>query len=77
MRAVIESTCYELSKASLEPVLAGRPEIAEALSLIVARRQRQLQKVASEKLDPDQETEARTSLARQVLGKIRNFFGLG
>ncbi len=77
VRAMLESTCYELSKASLLPLLTARPEIADTLSQIVARRQRQLQKVSAEKTDPQQEQEAEQGLASQLLGKIRRFFGLG
>lgn len=66
--------CYRLAKADFEKVLVQRPELADAMAEILARR-------ASELSSRREETarEAGERMARQksqIVSKIRNFFGL-
>jgi len=67
--------CYRLAKADLEQVLVARPEVAEAMAEILARRQSQL---SSHREDASREARDRhiASEKRAIVGKIRAFFGL-
>jgi small-conductance mechanosensitive channel/CRP-like cAMP-binding protein len=68
--------CYRLAKADLEKVLKARPELAEAMAEILARRESEL---SSHREHMSRELREReiASQKRQIVGKIRSFFGLG
>jgi small-conductance mechanosensitive channel/CRP-like cAMP-binding protein len=68
--------CYRLAKADLEKVLKARPELAEAMAEILAHREAEL---SSHRADATRESRERhiASQKRQIVGKIRSFFGLG
>jgi hypothetical protein len=65
--------CYRLDKSGFESIIKGRPDIAEAMSRVLAMRHEQLQ---------DRRTAAQ-NLAREpmrhadILDRIRSFFGPG
>ncbi|MFZ5786002.1 MAG: cyclic nucleotide-binding domain-containing protein, partial [Acidobacteriota bacterium] len=72
--ALCEVECYRLDKATFEAIIADRPELAEGLAEILARRQLALAEVR-EGLD----AAAREQLAsrkKDLLGRIRGFFNL-
>lgn len=68
--------CYRLAKSDLEKVLKQRPELAEAMAEILARRESEL---TSKREDASRESREKhiASQKRQIVGKIRSFFGLG
>ena len=64
--------CYRLDKSGFESIIKGRPDIAEAMSRILAARHEQLQdrRAAAENL-------AREPMRHvDILGRIRTFFGI-
>ncbi|MCB9592258.1 MAG: mechanosensitive ion channel family protein [Sandaracinaceae bacterium] len=67
--------CYRLDKASFENVLVHRPELAEAISELLAERAMKLAMVVDEleEAHPDRMEEEKS----RVLHTIREFFGLG
>lgn len=73
--AVSDVECYRLDKEAFHDILQRRPEIAENISVILARRRVELE-AALEDLDE----EARQMRARHhqgdLLRRIRDFFGL-
>lgn len=68
--------CYRLAKADLEKVLKARPELAEAMAEILARRQSELSSHREHMSREPHERDIATQ-KRQIVGKIRSFFGLG
>jgi small-conductance mechanosensitive channel/CRP-like cAMP-binding protein len=73
--ALTDLDCYRLDKQALENILQERPEIAEAISHTVARRQMELDNVLGD-LD-DAARRARVADAQtSILDKIQIFFGL-
>ena len=74
IHAVTESVVYEIHKEPLTHLMHERPELAEHLSRILAERQL----MTSEALKHDEqlrEAEDFDSLARQLLGRMREFLG--
>ncbi|HUS63924.1 MAG TPA: mechanosensitive ion channel family protein [Kofleriaceae bacterium] len=73
--ALTDVVCYRLAKEQVEAVLKRRPELADELAEILARRSAELDerreglsgRAATARLDADR---------RQIVSKIRNFFGL-
>jgi len=67
--------CYRLDKAVFHETIKARPELAEMLAEVLAKRRVQL---AAVKEGLDHEAQARRLAAAKVdlLGKIRDFFGL-
>ena len=63
--------CYRLDKEGFGQIIRGRPDIAEAISRVLAKRQSQLQ---------DRRTSAELSALQprqdHILGRVRAFFGL-
>ncbi len=73
--AVTDAVCYRLDKESFADVLRRRPEIAEAISKVLARRKLELD-VMTEDLNADA-LEARVANTQgDLLDKIRSFFTL-
>ena len=67
--------CYRLAKADFEKVLVERPELAEAMAEILARRESELTSHRDESVRESRERMATQRV--QIVGKIRSFFGLG
>ena len=76
---VVASTdveCYRLDKASFADVIRERPAIAESMSHILAQRQQQIDELQSEYRKEQSESD-RAAHRAAILGRIRDFFGLG
>jgi small-conductance mechanosensitive channel/CRP-like cAMP-binding protein len=72
---VSESVVYEIRKEALKHIMEQNPEVAERLSRILAQRQL----LTSQELERPQhsgESDDLDGLARQLLGRMRDFFGL-
>jgi CRP-like cAMP-binding protein len=70
--AATDTVVYEIAKDEVGEILASRPELAETISKVIAKR-----RVATEaRLAANSESaaEEQASLAQQILGKIRFFF---
>ncbi len=68
--------CYRVDKGNVERVLSLRPDVAEQLADVLARRQAELL-VARENLD-EARARADGEVSRvDILGRIRSFFGIG
>lgn len=74
--ATTDSTCYRIDKADLEPILATRPEIAEDVAQILARRRTELDAVR-EDLNEDAKRRRMSEAQGDLLQRIRRFFTLG
>jgi small-conductance mechanosensitive channel/CRP-like cAMP-binding protein len=73
--ALTDTTCYRLEKAVFEEVLKHRPEIAKALSQVLASRLVVLVS-ARENLNEAEKEARRASEQGRILEKIQTFFGL-
>jgi small-conductance mechanosensitive channel/CRP-like cAMP-binding protein len=77
--ATVESVtaveCYRLDKAAFQGLLSKRPEVAETIADLLARRKSELS-TAREHLDADADGERIRITRTDLLGKIRNFFAL-
>ena len=72
--ALTDAALYELRKEDLSPMLAGRPELGEALADLMTARQR-WGRSRMETFEGIHEIEPRSSPAR-ILTRLRSFFGL-
>ncbi|MBI3183984.1 MAG: mechanosensitive ion channel [Myxococcales bacterium] len=73
--ALRDVECYRLDKNAFEEVIRRRPELAEDVAEILARRRRELT-AAKEGLDQESNSRQLAEDKRDILGKIRQFFGL-
>jgi CRP-like cAMP-binding protein len=73
--ATTDTVCYRLDKAQLMEILQKRPEIAEGISLILARRRVELD-AAKEHLTEEALKQRLQSTQGDLLARIRNFFTL-
>ncbi len=73
--AVTDVVCYRLPKAELEGVLKRRPELAEELAEILARRENELD-ARRQHLNAQAREQHIESDRRRLVSQIRNFFGL-
>jgi small-conductance mechanosensitive channel/CRP-like cAMP-binding protein len=67
--------CYRLEKLGFQELVAKRPELAEQIAHILAKRQTELSAVR-EDLDQATARERMRVASNDLLGKIRDFFGL-
>jgi CRP-like cAMP-binding protein len=74
--AVTEVIAYEITKEHFQQLLARRPEIADSISQIVARRRESTEGLLHA-ADADQLPAQPASLASQLLTRIRTFLGGG
>jgi len=76
--AVGDVACYRLDRADFKDVLARRPEIAQGIALILARRKLELE-TARETLQEEEEAGRRRLQSAQgdLLSRIRSIFALG
>lgn len=73
IKAVTDVVAYELRKEHMAPLLKARPEVADAISEIVARRQIAAERALAEVATPEKE-EQTLSLAANICGKMKRFF---
>lgn len=73
--ALTDVVCYRLPKAELEGVLKRRPEVAEELAEILARRDSELD-ARRQDLGQQAREQQVESDRRRLVSQIRNFFGL-
>jgi small-conductance mechanosensitive channel len=66
--------CYRLDKTVFESVLQSRPELADAISKVLATRPFAVDSLA--KADPSDTPTSQPQRASEILGRIRRFFGL-
>jgi len=69
-----DAVIYEIEKSQLEPILKGRPEIAEILVELLGHRQEATQALADAPKDVSPAAHASGGYAEQMLDRIRNFF---
>jgi CRP-like cAMP-binding protein len=69
-----DGVAYEIGKEPFRSLLTARPELAELISRIIAERRVRDQR-AIEALAADEPTTSTKTLAGQILGRIRSFFG--
>ena len=67
--------CYRLARADLEKILQQRPELADALAEILARRETELS-AHRDTLSREARESRIASEKSRLVGKIRSFFGL-
>ena len=73
--ALTDVVCYRLSKAELQAVLQRRPELADELADILARRENELD-ARRQNLNTEAREKRVDSDRRRLVSQIRNFFGL-
>lgn len=71
--AATDVLLYELTKSNMDSIFMQRPELAEDISLLVARR-RLANDAAYARATASEQATQETSLAREILAKIRSFF---
>lgn len=67
--------CYRLDRAAFEDIIRSRPQIAEDVSRILAVREVELQSVR-QALDAESRASEVSRRHGEILGRIREFFGL-
>jgi small-conductance mechanosensitive channel/CRP-like cAMP-binding protein len=72
--AIGATECYRLDKAAFEQIIRERPEIADGMATVMAKRRRELFAANDA---PGKAREEEDHEAAKILGKIRGFFGLG
>jgi small-conductance mechanosensitive channel/CRP-like cAMP-binding protein len=73
--ALTDSVCYRLDKRAFSEILQRRPEIAEAISHLLAKRKTELDALA-QGLDADAMRRRTASTQSDLLERIRRFFTL-
>ena len=67
--------CYQIDKRGFDAIIKARPEIATAISEVLAKRQA-ANLATLEALDAEQRARHATGAAAEIVRKIRDFFGL-
>ena len=75
VRAAVDSMLIEITKDALQPILLRRDSLMEAMSSALAERQLQNSKAATQELREEDSHAAQQTLAAQLLGRMRSFFG--
>ncbi len=73
--ALTDVVCYRLAKSDLQEVLKRRPELADELAEILARRENELD-ARRQNLNADAREKRVENDRRRLVSQIRNFFGL-
>ena len=73
--AVTDASCFRLGKENFQAVLSRRPELASALSAVLAERRIELD-FRRGGMDAATRDARRKGEAERILGTIRSFFGL-
>jgi small-conductance mechanosensitive channel/CRP-like cAMP-binding protein len=76
VRALEYTECYRLDKEAFHDVLHTRPEIAEHISQVLARRRVELE-AARENLDAEARARRLNYAQKDFFARITSFFGLG
>jgi CRP-like cAMP-binding protein len=71
-----QTDCYRMDKDGLNEILQQRPEIAEHISHVLARRKVELDNVR-ENLDAEGRARMMTHMQKDFFARISKFFGLG
>jgi len=74
--ALEDTDCYRLDQEGVHDLLHSRPEIAEHISLVLARRQVELDAVR-QNLDADARAQMMAKAQKDFFARISLFFGLG
>ena len=67
--------CYRLDKEAFEQIVRSRPSLAEEISHMLAKRRIDLE-AAKENLNAESHAQRLTTARHDILGKIRDLFGL-
>jgi CRP-like cAMP-binding protein len=73
--AVTDAECFRLDKATFQQVLQARPELAESMAAVLTRRRAELLAVR-EGLDAEASMRRLAGSEKDLLDRIRGFFGL-
>lgn len=73
--ALSDVECYRLDKAAFQAVIDERPELAERVAEVLARREVDLE-AARESLDEEALRRRRDAAKHDLLSRIRDFFGV-
>lgn len=73
VRAVTSAVAYEITKASMTELFQSRPALAETISAVVAERKLRNERAGSPGADHEL-TKKQSTVASEILGKIRHFF---
>lgn len=76
VRATVDSMVIEITKEALQPILERREAVVETMSNALAERQLQNDRAALANTSPAESQLARQTLAGQLVGRMRTFFGL-
>lgn len=71
----VDSLGFEITKETLAPIIMNRPELAESLSETLAERQMRTREAVAA-MDTESSSDRRASLAKEMLGGIKRFFGI-
>ncbi len=71
--AATDTLLYEVSKSNMEAIFGERPEVAEQISLLIAKR-RLANDAAYARSTAIEQASQENNLAREILAKIRRFF---
>jgi small-conductance mechanosensitive channel/CRP-like cAMP-binding protein len=74
--ALSDLVCYRLDKSAFQEIISRRPEIAEDISHVLARRKVELEAIREE-LDEESKRQRMGHTQRALLDRIREFFRLG
>ncbi|HET9530092.1 MAG TPA: mechanosensitive ion channel family protein [Blastocatellia bacterium] len=74
--ALEDSECYRMDKDAFHDILLNRPEIAEYISHVLARRRVEYE-AARDGLDAESRDSKMGSTQRDIFARISEFFGLG
>jgi CRP-like cAMP-binding protein len=72
--AATDTLTYEISKADMDSIFLTRPQLAESMSRVVAKR-RLANDDAYARASAPEKAEHEATLARQIAEKIHRFFG--
>ena len=73
--ASTDVVCYRLDRATVEEIIRSRPEIAEAIAEILARREAEMDSFRNQFIGASGDHPGPQPKAG-ILGKIRDFLGL-
>ncbi len=73
--ALTDIECYRLDKAAFQEILHDRPEITESVAATLAKRQEGLH-AAQDQVDASARERRMAQQKQDLMGKIRDFFGL-
>ena len=76
VRAVEDTDCFRLDKAAFNDIIGNRPEIAENISHVMARRRVELEAVREE-MDAETRRKRMAHAQQDIIARITSFFGLG